>query len=68
MMEAEPKDTIDGMETKTEGKQDIYPDQQRLILDGKQLEDGPAFPDHNTQIEPTLQLALRLREGISIHV
>ncbi len=46
MLEAEPNDTIDGMETRTQ--------------DGKQLEDAPALSDHNTQMEPTLQLVLRL--------
>ena len=62
-LDVEPNDTIENVKAKIGEKEDILPDNQRLIFDNEQLEDNRTLADYNIKNESAIFLILRLRGG-----
>ena len=64
ILNIEADDSIDTVKQKIQEKENISPYDQRLIFNGKQLEDDCTLSDLNIERNSTLHLLLRLRGGV----
>ncbi len=62
-LDVEENDTIDSIKKQIYDKEGIPVDQQRIVYNGKQLEDGNTVSSYNIGENTTLHLVLRLRGG-----
>jgi len=61
-----PDTTIITIKQKIQENENINTEQQRLVFQGKQLDDDKKLSDYGIQASATLHLILRLRGGIEI--
>ena len=68
-LEVEASDSIEDVKTKITDKIFIYPDKQRIIIAGKEVDDGRTLGEFNIKNEATIHMnEKKVRESLSAHV
>ncbi|KAK2720597.1 hypothetical protein QYM36_004472 [Artemia franciscana] len=62
--DAEPSDLVETLKSKIFHELSVNPKQQRLVFNGKKLEDCYTLKDYNIQDGGKIYLVLRLRGGM----
>ncbi|XP_078410473.1 polyubiquitin-B-like [Cetorhinus maximus] len=63
-----PSESVEDFRARVQRQEGVPASQQRLVYEGKQLEDGRSLADYNIQPESTIFLMLRLRGGMRLRV
>ncbi|XP_058448014.1 uncharacterized protein LOC131428249 [Malaya genurostris] len=63
VLSVEATDSVESLKKKVEEREDVPPNNQRLLFAGKQLEDGRFLSDYSIIKGSTVHLVLRLRGG-----
>ncbi|KFB37458.1 hypothetical protein ZHAS_00004594 [Anopheles sinensis] len=65
-IDTEPEATVESIKKQVDEREEIPPNQQRMIFAGKQLEDGRQLQEYSIIKGSTIHLVLRLKGGINI--
>ncbi|KAI0437492.1 hypothetical protein F4803DRAFT_538441 [Xylaria telfairii] len=62
-VQSSPSETVENFKAAVQDATQLPPDQQRLVFNGKELEDGRILSDYNMQNGSLVHLIMRLRGG-----
>ena len=68
VFDVEASDSVENLKAKIHDKEGYPIDQQRLIFDGKELEDAKTLSDYDITKDGTIHLIIKLRGGMQISV